>query len=74
MGVRILSMGKWLAAASVMIAVSAMAQDPKKTTDRPAAESPAPANTAQPAARQGNIASAGKHCAACGASGQFPGG
>src|SRR5260370_1844214 len=54
MGVQILSMGKWLAAAWVMIAVSAMAQGPKKTTDRPAAESPAPANTAQPAARQGN--------------------
>src|SRR5260370_35575487 len=54
MGVQILSMGKWLAAASGMIAVSAMAQDPKKRTDRPAPEAPAPANTAQPAPRRGN--------------------
>jgi polysaccharide biosynthesis/export protein len=54
MRVRVLSAGKWLVVASVMIAVSAMAQDAKKTTDTQAGESPAPAKTAQPAARQGN--------------------
>ena len=53
MRVRILSAGEWLVAASVMIAASAMAQDPKATTDKPATESPAPAKTAQPEVRQG---------------------
>ena len=33
---------------------TAMAQDAKKTTDTQAGASPAPAKTAQPAARQGN--------------------
>jgi polysaccharide export outer membrane protein len=54
MRVGILIAGEWLAIASAMIAVSAMAQDSKKTTDTPAAESPASAKTTQPAARQGN--------------------
>ncbi len=51
MRVRILSAGGWLVVASVMIAASTMAQDPKVTADKPAAESPAPAKTAE---RQSN--------------------
>ncbi len=54
MSVRILSAGKWLVVASVMIAVSVMAQEAKKTTDTQTGESPASAKTAEPAARQGN--------------------
>lgn len=54
MRVGILIAGKWLVVASAMTAVSAMAQDPKKTTETPAVESPVPAKSAQPVARQGN--------------------
>jgi len=54
MRVGILIAGKWLVIASAMIAVSAMAQDPKKTTETPAVESRTPVRSAQPAARQGN--------------------
>jgi polysaccharide biosynthesis/export protein len=54
MRVGILIARKWLVVASAMMAVSAMAQDTKKATDPPAAESPAPAKTTQPVGRQGN--------------------
>jgi polysaccharide export outer membrane protein len=48
-----LTAGKWLVVASAMIAVSTMAQDPKKATDPPTAESSTPARTTQPVALQG---------------------
>ena len=54
MRVGILIAGKGLLVASAMIAVSAIAQEPKKATDPPVAESPAPAKSTQPVARQGN--------------------
>ena len=55
MRVGILIAGKWLVVgAAMMVAVSGMAQDSKKTSETPAAESPAPAKSAQPAARQSN--------------------
>lgn len=54
MRVGILIAGKGLVIASMLIAVSAMAQDAKKATDPPVAESPAPAKSTQPVARQGN--------------------
>ncbi len=54
MRVGILKARTWLVVASAVIAVSAMAQDPKKATDPPAAESPAPVKTTQPVARQGS--------------------
>ena len=54
MRVGIVIAGRWLVIASAMMAVSAMAQDPKKATDPPAAEAAAPAKSTQPASREGN--------------------
>jgi len=54
MRVAILRGGKWLLVLPAMVALSAMAQEPKKTTDTAAAESAAPSKSAQPASAQGN--------------------
>src|ERR1700676_370574 len=54
MRVGIVRDGKWLVVLSAMVALSATAQEPKKTTDTPAAESPIPAKSAQPSPGQGN--------------------
>ncbi|HWW18464.1 MAG TPA: polysaccharide biosynthesis/export family protein, partial [Candidatus Saccharimonadales bacterium] len=50
----ILRGGKWLLVLPGMVALSAMGQEPKKTTDTTAAESPAPSQSVQPASAQGN--------------------
>ena len=44
--------GKWLAVLSAMVALSAMAQEPKKTTDTPPGESVSASKGAQPASGQ----------------------
>jgi len=60
MRVGIVREGKWLVvlpavvALSAMVALSVTAQEPKKTTDTPAAESPIPGKSAQPSPAQGN--------------------
>lgn len=54
MRVAILRGGKWLLVLPPMVALSTMAQEPKKTTDTPAAESPIAAKVAQLSPGQGN--------------------
>jgi polysaccharide biosynthesis/export protein len=52
MRVGLLIGGKWLLV--LLVALSAMAQEPKKTTDTPPADSPGASKSAQPASVQGN--------------------